>query len=122
MMSDSSDSERGLLPVHSIDEPVNTEIAISCYRETHRLQRVLRVYLKALSLADSEGNGISFRLAILRLHDHKGTLVARWKGVIEYGRFGKYVDAAWADEGECAISHEDPEGNEIIYDLLGMKK
>lgn len=108
-------NEGGQLDVLDIDELENTSITVACYRETHRLERMLRVYQKALTLAHVAGERKGFKSGLLKLHDHKGILTATWVSVRACQQFHRYVAMAWEDECECAIANELPGGIEIQW-------
>lgn len=98
---------------NSIDELVCTSITVSCYRETSRLYRVLRVYETALNLAYQNGDQEYFRNSLKKLHDHKGQLTATWRSVTAFMKLKHYVQKAWEAECEWEIVHEDEGGGEI---------
>ena len=95
-----------VIEVQSLDEGGNTFIKIGCYRETWRLDRVLRAFQKALSLAHADDRLDDLRCALESLHDCKGELTARWRSASLFPAMRQYVDKAWADEGECYAVHE----------------
>ena len=95
----------GSIEIQSLDLD-KTWIRIGCDRETGRLNRVLTVYQKALTLAAQQGQGESFTKAIVSLHDRKGLLTAKWRTRAEGLTHHKFVDEAWKDEGEhMVINH-----------------
>lgn len=103
-----------MIEIVDLDEPHDTVIRIGCYRETWRLERVLRVFRKALTLAARDGNCGLFTSLIQSMHDQKGTLRVGWSdGVYETDNAVEpdipmvwlYVERAWADENECHVIH-----------------
>lgn len=97
--------ESGEIDIVDIDEPRDTHITIGCHRETRRLERMMRVYLKALTLARSEKRDADLVTALLSLHDVKGMLTATWRDVERGSELHAYVDHAWEDEAEILAKH-----------------
>ena len=102
------------IKIESIDETRVTSVTISCYRETHRLGRVLRVFQKALTLARKDGRDGQLLACIVGLHDHKGTLTATWRPSVwetdnavdpDLPDVFLDVERAWADENEVLVEH-----------------
>lgn len=102
--------------ITSVDDPNFTEtlIMLGCHRETRRLERVLRVYQKAITVATEAGRGRWLRGCLLGLHDHKGQLTATWHDRVVHAphcpKSGSplvYLDleAAWEDECEAGVTH-----------------
>lgn len=93
----------------NIDEGVDTWVTIGCYRETGRLDRMLRVFRKALTLAHYDQLHVRLRQELVSLHDRKGVLTARWNSARSTDLF-RFVEAAWESEGEHSFAHEDDLG------------
>ena len=117
------------IKIESIDETRVTHVTISCYRETHRLERVLRVFQKALTLARNDGRDEQFCASIVGLHDHKGTLMATWRpGVWELDNAVDPdvpvvfldVERAWADENEIMVVHTTGDGVSLAREALPL--
>ena len=104
----------GLIKPKCIDECVDTIITIACHRETSRLHRMLRVFEKAMMLAQREGKLAKLRFALCGLHDHKGLLTAVWSDRRSFFLLQSYVDEAWVDEGEHLIEHK-LAGGTLVY-------
>lgn len=99
------------------DHHVDTAITISCYRETHRLERMLKVFQKCLTIvADEYGHDdavLNFRGAIRKLHDSKGELLVTWRSPADFANHHRVVQKAWEDCGESTIIHMDRDGHEL---------
>lgn len=102
------------IEIENIDELRDTRITLGCYRDVARLGRMLRVFLKSLTVARAAGDDKDLLHALKDLHDHKGTLTATWvDDVFEMSNAVNpdvpvvflYVEAAWADENEILIKH-----------------
>ena len=96
-------------PITNIDEGVDTWITIGCWRETERLERMLRVFRRALTLALYENLHMRLRGELVSLHDHKGTLTARWASPESF-ELCRFVEEAWHSENEYSTVHEDTHG------------
>lgn len=111
----------GSIPARVFDDYVDTSITVSCYRETHRLDRMLAVFHKCLTLvADQFGDDratLNFRGAIRKLHDSKGRLVVTWRSPSDFYNYQNLVELAWRDCGEHEIYHEDRDGRELRMKL-----
>lgn len=98
------------------DQYVDTSITVSCYRETHRLDRMLKLFHKCMTIiADQNGQDalVNFRGAIRKLHDSKGNLIVTWRHNADFANYRSVVEAAWQDCGEASVFHEDRYGHEI---------
>ena len=109
----------GKIKIYDIDEPCDTYITLGCHRETHRLQRMLSVYRKAMTLATGvdreygeiqsclESHAEGLRNNLISLHDRKGRLTADWKNekAVKNMDLTYYVYLAWVDEGEEIVTH-----------------
>lgn len=104
-------------PIVNIDDGVDTWIKIGCHRETERLERLLRVFRKALTLALYEGLHTRLRQELVSLYDRKGTLTVHWAdpSPLDLRRF---VDEAWASEHETSIEHDYAPGGESADGLF----
>ena len=98
------------IEIKGIDKLRDTYITIGCYRETHRLDRMLRVFQKAMTLALRDGLDGELGATLAGLHDHKGDLTATWSSDQAARPLLKYVELAWENENECNISHVDANG------------
>lgn len=96
--------------IETIDENRDTWISIGCWRETYRLERMLRVFQVALTLARKEGKDGQLCRALMGLHDSKGVLTATWQSPEEGFPLTRFVNQAWEEEGEHSLIHEDAEG------------
>ena len=105
MIDEYSNGEGHNLDVESIDELRDTFITIGCYRETDRLDRMLRVFHKALTLARTEQRDGDLMASLKLLHDHKGALTVKWSSPDQGLALHSYVDKAWEDECECNALH-----------------
>lgn len=104
-MNNAAEAEmRSELPIESIDELRETRITLGCYRETHRLDRMLRVFHKALTLARKQGKDTAIVSSLVSLHDHKGALTVTWAGAPDTD-LCDFVDTAWDDESEAVVQH-----------------
>jgi hypothetical protein len=99
------------IAIADIDELRDTRISIGCYRETHRLERVLRTFRKALTLARKDKLDGEFLSILKGLHDHKGTLTATWSDATRARYFLRYINLAWENENECCLVHQDEDGD-----------
>jgi hypothetical protein len=97
----------GEIELVEIDDCRATSIVLSCWRETGRLQRMLRVYLRALDRADRGGRAFDFANALVGLHDHKGVLTVTWCCFAHAFDHMECVEDAWEDENECEVEHKD---------------
>jgi len=102
-------------PIVNIDELVDTWIKIGCYRETDRLDRMVRVFRKALTLALYEGLHERLRDELVSLHDRKGTLTAHWKSSSPLD-LCRFVDEAWESENEVGAEHDyEPDSDAVLF-------
>jgi hypothetical protein len=108
-----TDEFEGSGKVEYLDLPGETAIILSCHRETHRLDRLLKVYHKALALAEVHSIAFRLREGLLRLNDRKGVLTATWRNATFHGNLHGYVRQAWEDCNETEIVHEDMEGRTL---------
>lgn len=99
--------------IRYFDEPFDTSITISCHRETHRLDRMLKIFHKALEFATEDNLDIRLREGLVKLHDHKGQLTVTWRHPNFYDYLHGYVRQAWEEFGETEIRHEDKEGEDL---------
>ena len=83
----------------------HTWIKLGCYRETDRLNRVLEVYQKALTLAEREDKTSAFVSSIISIHDHKGWLTVEWRDDQSAKSLHHLVDKAWTTHGEHIVTH-----------------
>lgn len=85
-----------------MDELRDTWVKVGCYRETWRLQRVLRVFHNSLLLAEQDGLGKEFSELVASLHDRKGVLTVEWIVEAETAMpvMRDYIDRSWEQEGE----------------------
>lgn len=95
------------IQIESIDELEHTFVSIGCYRESSRLDRVLRTFQKAMTLAKAKKQHRKLQEAIASLHDHKGTLTVHWHHEAYRAGLAKYIERAWEDENEFSITHLD---------------
>jgi hypothetical protein len=114
-MTDTIDWRTGTIDIGNPDLAGETQITLSCWRETNRLERLLIVYRKALALAVAEGQDLDFRRGIKKLFDTKGSLQVMWNGEGYYERFHDHIARAWEDVGEHrdAIEHQDGGGFDL---------
>ncbi|MFM7066647.1 MAG: hypothetical protein ACKO0U_07460, partial [Gammaproteobacteria bacterium] len=78
----------------SLDRANDTWIKIGCHRETHRLDRALEAFQKALTLADARGLADDFANGVVSMHDNKGWLTVKWKSSADGQRLHALVDEA----------------------------
>jgi hypothetical protein len=97
----------------SLDRSSDTWIRIGCHRETHRLDRVLECYQKALALADSRKLVDEFSSGIASMHDHKGWLTVEWNSAAAGRRLHSIVDEAWQDLTEHLVTHVTTTGEHV---------
>src|SRR5262245_25688356 len=95
------------IEIQEIDEFRDTYIRVGCYRETSRLDRVLRTFNKAVTLARRDGRDAELLGALEELHDAKGILTVTWRSELSGRPLLRYVERAWEDENECCINHRD---------------
>ena len=98
-------TEGNKVVVQNVDELRDTFVTIGCYRETSRLDRCLRVFQKALTLARNDGLDLALIDGLRSIHDHKGTLTVAWRNASSAEKLATYVDYAWADECEVISKH-----------------
>jgi hypothetical protein len=109
-MADDYDDEGNKIEIKSIDELRDTRITIGCYRETHRLGRMVVVFQKALTLARRDGKDGELISQLVELHDHKGLLTIVWRDLGEGLKLKHFVELAWEDECEGECVHRDLQG------------
>lgn len=105
-----TDDHEGSIKIEYLDPPGTTEIILSCDRETYRLDRMLKIYHKAMTVAAVDGVDFRLREGLLRLHDHKGQLTVVWRAQAFCSNLHAYVSKAWEDCNETEIVHEDMSG------------
>ncbi len=106
--------------ITTFDQHVDTSITLSCYRETSRLNRMLRLFQRILTLIAAEteeGALLNFRGGIRKLHDSKGTLFVTWRHHADFATYRHIVHKAWSDFGESTIVHLDRDGYELTTRL-----
>ena len=104
--------------IESIDELFDTQITVSCYRETGRLDRMLKVFQRCLTIInDQVETTIAFNGAIVKLHDHKGTLTVTWRSLADFSNYRAVVEQAWTEFGEVSIEHQDLDSRELRVSL-----
>ncbi len=97
----------------SLDRVQDTWIKVGCHRETHRLDRVLETFQKALTLADAGGNADAFASSVISMHDQKGWLTVEWVSVASGQRLHSLIDKAWQDFAEPLVTHVAVSGEHI---------
>lgn len=116
------------LEIRSVDEHYDTYITIGCYRETSRLDRMLKVYQRAMTLAHGEEMHTVFNGSIRSLYDCHGNLNVVWRHKADFLNFRRYIEKAWSECCEIMIRHEDRDGKMLAelqllseyVDLLGF--
>lgn len=104
----------GTIPATIIDDYIDTAITLSCYRETNRLDRMLMVFHKCLTIVnDMVGSVNGFRGAIRKLHDSKGTLCVTWRSHADFLNYYNVPEKAWHDCAEQTVLHLDRDGLEL---------
>jgi hypothetical protein len=101
---------KGEIEIRQIDELRTTRVRIACYRETFRLDRLLHVFHKALTLAHRDGKDHALLQELVELYDHKGILTVMWRRPLKAMELKHYVERAWKDECECLAVHQDEDG------------
>lgn len=87
------------IKIETIDDNTDTQVTLRCYRETHRLDRLLRVFQKAMTLASAKRMHGLLQDTLFELYDHKGDLTVSWVSPPSKA-LKRYIEKAWQDEGE----------------------
>jgi hypothetical protein len=99
----------------------NVWVFMSCHREATRLNRINRVYLRALRLVNGFGSlrhQEALNNGLVAMHDHKGWVVCVWTTSEQMALARDAVNYAWELEFEEVARHVVVGLNPRINDVL----